>query len=607
MKHRIHHIGRLIPIIVAAVIVVTMGVIALPHLGKGNNTTQQLSDYTRKFARNYAKKAPVDTTGIFGKNSALPDSMAYMQMRSFGRRMFENGDQVSAFEYLKNCITIIEADRRPSRMSLSFEAYCYLLLGAASDEVGLRALSHDYYFKGLKIVDEIREEQRRADFLNNIGVSYLHAGKTKEAEEYYNKALEIGKRIGNDLLLSIVYINLSELSAQEGDYTTAIDYALKSIQHTDEEKNPTDYYSHQTMIGDLYISKGEVEIGFPYLDNAYRKLKSCGDRMFLYETCLSLASYYENRGSADSVKKYEGIAAVIAKETKNPDHRMRLLQQQRKSAVAAGDFKRAFDLDEIIIAVKDSMHAAENGERIEQTRHIYNIEHEADLRKSAISGWDPVVVFASMSFLVTLLIGFIVWLVVMKRRNDIISREKAEAVEKYAKIQREHLEEEMVKHAQMKEQIDSHNRQLTSFTLERINTNQHLEEITADIKKMILEVPPRDKVNQTRLREMLGKVSALKSDSHWEEFQYYFDKVHPAFYKNLNEAHPNLTPKERRLCALLSMGLSSKDIASITFREVSSVASSRNRLRKKLGLDNDESLFEYVLSLVNESTPEVSK
>ncbi len=80
----------------------------------------------------------------------------------------------------------------------------------------------------------------------------------------------------------------------------------------------------------------------------------------------------------------------------------------------------------------------------------------------------------------------------------------------------------------------------------------------------------------------------------FNEFKYYFEQVHPSFYKNIEEKCPDLTIKEKRLCAFLRLGLSTKDIASITFTEVRSVESARNRLRKKLDIASDESLIEFL-------------
>lgn len=49
-----------------------------------------------------------------------------------------------------------------------------------------------------------------------------------------------------------------------------------------------------------------------------------------------------------------------------------------------------------------------------------------------------------------------------------------------------------------------------------------------------------------------------------------------------------------RLCAFIRLGLSTKSIADITFREVRSVESARNRLRKKFGLQQQDSLVTFL-------------
>ena len=75
-----------------------------------------------------------------------------------------------------------------------------------------------------------------------------------------------------------------------------------------------------------------------------------------------------------------------------------------------------------------------------------------------------------------------------------------------------------------------------------------------------------------------------------EDFRVYFDEVHPGFHRNLSNAYPNLSRNDLRLCAYLHLGLSTKEIAALTFREIRSVESSRNRLRKKMNLPAEASL-----------------
>ena len=122
------------------------------------------------------------------------------------------------------------------------------------------------------------------------------------------------------------------------------------------------------------------------------------------------------------------------------------------------------------------------------------------------------------------------------------------------------------------------------MTLEKIKTSQQIEDALSDIRQALLKVSQRDSETRQKLKNAILKLGSLNKTADWEEFQHYFTLVHPEFYRRLEERPPNLTPKERKLCAMIALGLSTKDIASLTLREVRSVESSRNRLRKKLGI-----------------------
>lgn len=72
------------------------------------------------------------------------------------------------------------------------------------------------------------------------------------------------------------------------------------------------------------------------------------------------------------------------------------------------------------------------------------------------------------------------------------------------------------------------------------------------------------------------------------------------FYKRLIQDFPNLTVNERRLCALLSINLSTKEISGITRQSSHSINVARSRLRNKLGLsDSSVSLQEFLSKYIN--------
>jgi DNA-binding CsgD family transcriptional regulator len=92
-----------------------------------------------------------------------------------------------------------------------------------------------------------------------------------------------------------------------------------------------------------------------------------------------------------------------------------------------------------------------------------------------------------------------------------------------------------------------------------------------------------------------------KMDKDWEHFAQHFDKVHSDFMVVLKEKHNNITPNELKLCTYLRMNLSTKEIAQLMNISVRGIEISRYRLRKKLGIATEISLFDYLINLSSKS------
>lgn len=595
--------ARVIWITLTAITSTCVAIFLAFHSNSDKGIRNELTVYSQDFAKRYYKTFPNDTVKPLGELETLSDSTAYHNMLELGRHLFEQGKQSLAFEYLRNCLKILDAHSPESENTLNFRAECCLRLGAASDEVGIRSLSHEYYFQGLKTVDKMRNHGLNGDFYNNIGVSYFRTGKSDDALKYYKMALEWASKYNKKNLLYIINRNLSVLYAEQGDYDKATDYALKAIQYVDEKEHPTSYYSNQTIIGDLYCRKGNKDLGYVYLSNAFKNLERLGEKPDLFATCLCLMDYFEEDRNKGNAETYRKTAYRIATETGNPDFRIQLLEKEIEIASAKGDATSTASYQNRIIELKDSIYKVETAMRMDQTQNIYDIERDYLRQSLSISKWDPVVVFSVMGIMVLILVGVSVYLMKIKHNREEIIRQKDEAVLKYHELNNERIREEAQERNKIQHDLDIHNRKLTSFTLERIESNEKVEDISNQIRHLILNTSPRDKNTITTLKNLLTRLNELKYDTQWNEFQYYFEKVHPAFYPNLDRMHPGLTAKDRRLCAFISLGMSTKEIASITFKEVRSVESSRNRLRKKLNLSPETSLSEYLVTLTLSEYP----
>ena len=104
-------------------------------------------------------------------------------------------------------------------------------------------------------------------------------------------------------------------------------------------------------------------------------------------------------------------------------------------------------------------------------------------------------------------------------------------------------------------------------------------------------------VVSTMLRQMIFDLEKNSFREGWKEFESSFQEVRPGFYIRLNKQYPNLTPNEQKLCAFLSLNMSTKEISSLTFQSVESIRKARYRLRKKLQIADDQNLVSHLLDL----------
>jgi DNA-binding NarL/FixJ family response regulator len=83
-------------------------------------------------------------------------------------------------------------------------------------------------------------------------------------------------------------------------------------------------------------------------------------------------------------------------------------------------------------------------------------------------------------------------------------------------------------------------------------------------------------------------------DNDWDKFKLHFEQVHPQFFDKLSAICPALTVNELRQCAYIKMNLSIKEIAALLNVTDGAIKIARNRMKKKMGLSQNDSLGEFL-------------
>lgn len=158
-------------------------------------------------------------------------------------------------------------------------------------------------------------------------------------------------------------------------------------------------------------------------------------------------------------------------------------------------------------------------------------------------------------------------------------------------LKHEQLENEQtimqIKNEKLNQDIESKNRELAISTMSIIKKNEVLNSIKKELKR-------NNKPSESQSAIALIDKN-LNNTKDWQFFEKAFNNADKDFLEKIKQAHPDLTANDLRFCAYLRLNLSSKEIAPLLNISTKSVETKRYRLRKRLNLEHDDGLVEYIL------------
>lgn len=140
--------------------------------------------------------------------------------------------------------------------------------------------------------------------------------------------------------------------------------------------------------------------------------------------------------------------------------------------------------------------------------------------------------------------------------------------------------------------------EMANLMINFVRKNEMLTEIKSEILKVSATLKGEGaREGKQQLILINSRIDAnIQSDEVLKRIEDQFDLIHNNFMKRLHGKHPDLSNNERMMCAYLKMNLSTKEIAPLLNISVRGVETIRYRLRKKFGLEREDSLTDYLNS-----------
>lgn len=182
---------------------------------------------------------------------------------------------------------------------------------------------------------------------------------------------------------------------------------------------------------------------------------------------------------------------------------------------------------------------------------------------------------------------------IIAQKEELIDKNKTVLESQHA-LSEADLKYYQLKEKQLQDQIEFKNKQITTHTLNIIQKNETLRELKDELEVLV----KRSNGEANEIRKTLKKIDeSFKLDKDWDEFKLYFEQVYTGFYTKLKLSYPELSNQELRHCALIRLNLNATECASILGISPDSVKVSRTRLRKKLNLQGNQTLSDFILSI----------
>mgnify|MGYP000206345182 CR=1 FL=1 len=179
---------------------------------------------------------------------------------------------------------------------------------------------------------------------------------------------------------------------------------------------------------------------------------------------------------------------------------------------------------------------------------------------------------ASFLFLITLISLYYIWKLLSKKIHKL-----------------------KLKTAELKTSNQNKHKEMMSFSIKSLNNQQYLKGL-----KKELELNLEDNLASSRkgIKKIINQIEFnLEVNEDFENLKKHFNAVHLGYYDKIIALHPSLSEVELRHCIFIKLFMQTKEIANILHIDPKSVQASRYRIKKKMKLDENTDLRDYLLSI----------
>ena len=406
-------------------------------------------------------------------------------------------------------------------------------------------MCHDYegadewFRKYARKAIELEDSTRIAVALGNLSAYSYAAGDTLRAVTLQKDAIDMSIAVSDTSLIARNYLNMAALSINMERYDDARHYLSEARPYLSDTEKEGHYYLN------LYVlsrAEGDTDAALSYLR-------------------MAIESYGKGEFDRDLLDCYVRLVGILDEEGKESERNEAAYEYFKISErLSAEDVSlRLFGYQNEIIKNKD----------IEK-----EMEKKAQRNYFILTGASLIIILSLCAMLYAMKNAS-----AMRRKDNELRRQQL-------------INEEIGNEVRSKNEV------LEIKKVEQYKTERLIDDIVSGLNSIRQDI--KDAGAREKLLHMIKDVE-FSRETHriGDELGKYVPVFNSEFFRKLLSDYPNLTNNERRLCALISVNLSTKEISEITRQSIHSINMARSRLRNKFKLTGTAVSIQEFLSKYN--------
>lgn len=483
-------------------------------------------------------------------------------------------DLVKALKNSKDALQIAM-----NSQSVLYEVRSYIKIGSLLILIGNYDEALKNFLESLKLAQNNKLRYEEFVSLIDLGIIQDRIEKFDVALKYYfealniyNKSVESGKLMKELKNIQALYNNIGNIYLSKNELDTAIEYYLKGLTIAEQKLDYANIGNICNNLGKLEDQKKNFDKAYTFLDKSLQARLKINDKSGIAKSYYSLANHYLEMHQPKEALVYAEKSYALSTQLSEPLIKKISSMFLYRIYRDLGNWEKALTYHVIFKEASDSLI---NDNKIQElTRLQMQYEYEK-IEKDNLAKQQK----TKLTYII--LLSTVTSLLVILALLFFLSRSRTSRI----KLEKEKLEKDML----------IKNKELTTNVIYLLQKNELINSITSRLLKLKENLKAE---NVLPVQKIIIDLQSITEKEVWEEFEYRFQSVHEEFYQNLKKKFPDLSPSEIKLAAFLRLNMTTKEIASITNQSVNSLETARYRLRKKLGISNQEvNLVTFLLNI----------